>query len=348
MNLGLMLGERPATVPALDHLDGILRQVEAGQRNGFTHFVTGQHFLVPGARWLQPIPLLARLAAELDSDARLVTWVLISPLYPPVMLAEELATLDIVTRGRLVVGLGVGYRPEEYEALGVPYEERIPRFVEGIALLKELWTNDRVTFAGRFTTLEDVDVHVRPLQEPHIPLWIGAQRPAGIRRAARLGDAWAISGGIPLDELGDRFSIYAAELATVGKLLTPQPFRQEIVIGETRDDALAQARVRMAEHPGRVGSGPRAGNAPRDPLAGFVLGSPVECAAQLAAIADRFPVDPIIARALWPSMTIEDAVAYIDTLGRELLPLLREHRPPVGLARAARRPQTPLIRRDET
>src|SRR6202023_1226646 len=107
------------------HFQSLLRQVEAGQRNGFRSFVIGHHFIVPGgARWLHPVPLLARLAAEVDADVRLVSWILVSPLYPPVILAEELATLDIVTEGRLAVGLGVGYRPAEYEALGMGFDER--------------------------------------------------------------------------------------------------------------------------------------------------------------------------------------------------------------------------------
>ena len=92
-----------------------------------------QHFVFPDSRWLQPVPLLARLAAEVDPDVRLVTTVMIAPVYPPVLLAEELATLDIVSEGRLIVGLGAGYMREEYAAFGVPFEERFARLEECIA-----------------------------------------------------------------------------------------------------------------------------------------------------------------------------------------------------------------------
>jgi alkanesulfonate monooxygenase SsuD/methylene tetrahydromethanopterin reductase-like flavin-dependent oxidoreductase (luciferase family) len=323
-----MLGEQPASVSPRDHFESILRQVEAGQRNGFCCYVVGHHFVVSGgARWLHPVPLLARLAAEVDPDVQLVTWILVSPLYPPVLLAEELATLDIVTEGRLAVGLGVGYRPEEYAALGVPYAERNRRFEEGIAILKAMWTSDRVDYEGRFTTLRDAHVHVRPVQTPHPPIWIGAQSPGGIRRAAALGDAWAISPPGSLEVLRDRFNVYTTALADTGKSLRAQPFRQEIVIAGDRSQAAAEAGARTAAHYGsigRVGSGPRSG--PR-PGGGFVLGSAADCAAQLTAIADEFPVDPMIPRALWPSMNTDQAIVYIDTLGRELLPVLRDHRP---------------------
>ena len=138
MDFGIMLGDHPTSVSPREHFDGILRQVEAAQRAGITYLLIGQHFLFPGgSRWLQPVPPLARLAGEVDANTRLATQIMISPLYHPVMLAEELATLDIVTGGRLDVGLGLGYMPKEYETFGVPYDERIPRFVEGIELMRQ-------------------------------------------------------------------------------------------------------------------------------------------------------------------------------------------------------------------
>ena len=98
MKFGMLIGDVPREVDPLEQLDGILRQVEAGQRNGLSHFVIGHHFLYGDLRWLQPIPLLARLAGEIDEHVRLGMSVLLAPLYNPIVLAEELATLDIVTR----------------------------------------------------------------------------------------------------------------------------------------------------------------------------------------------------------------------------------------------------------
>src|SRR6185312_2357530 len=110
----VLLGDVPRSVTPREHLDQLLRQVAAAQRNGFTLLALGQHFLYGDIRWLQPVPTLARLAAEVEPSVRLATTVLVAPLHHPVVLAEELATLDIVTDGRLVVGLGLGYRKEEY------------------------------------------------------------------------------------------------------------------------------------------------------------------------------------------------------------------------------------------
>src|SRR6478609_957416 len=166
MDFGIMLGDHPTTVSPAEHFDGILRQAEAAQRNGITHLLVGQHFLFPGgSRWLQPVPMLARLAGEVDRDTRLATQIIISPLYHPVMLAEELATLDIVTQGRLDVGLGLGYMPHEFETFGVPFDERVARFEEGIELMRALWTSDRVDFEGTHYRVSNATVHIRPVQD---------------------------------------------------------------------------------------------------------------------------------------------------------------------------------------
>ena len=152
MDFGIILGDVPVTVSEKDHFDSILRQVQAAQRAGLNHILMGQHFIFERSRWLQPVPVLARLAGELDSHVRLVTQILIAPLYHPVMLAEELATLDVVTDGRLSVGLGLGYIPAEYEMFGVPFNERGARLNETIEILKLMWTQDRVSYQGNTST----------------------------------------------------------------------------------------------------------------------------------------------------------------------------------------------------
>src|SRR4051812_22895470 len=116
--IGLLLSDVPASVPPQQQFSDLQRIVAAAQRNGFTYIAIGQHFLYGDLRWLQPVPLLARLAAEVDPHIRLVTQILIAPLYHPVLLAEEIATLDVVTEGRLVFGAGLGYRPGGPSALG--------------------------------------------------------------------------------------------------------------------------------------------------------------------------------------------------------------------------------------
>src|SRR4030095_10870057 len=122
---------------------------------GWTDCTIGHHYLYGDRRWLQPVPTLARLAAELDDDVTLATTIIQAPLYPPVALAEELASIDIMTRGRLVVGVGAGYRADEFNALGVDFTQRFAMLDESVAVMKRLWTEDDVTHTGRFSRLGD-------------------------------------------------------------------------------------------------------------------------------------------------------------------------------------------------
>jgi alkanesulfonate monooxygenase SsuD/methylene tetrahydromethanopterin reductase-like flavin-dependent oxidoreductase (luciferase family) len=341
MDFGIMLGDHPTTVSPAEHFDGILRQVEAAQRNGITYLLVGQHFLFPGgSRWLQPVPMLARLAGEVDMDTRLATQIIISPLYHPVMLAEELATLDIVTQGRLDVGLGLGYMPHEFETLGVPFDERVARFEEGIELMRALWTRDRVDFEGTHYRLSDATVHIRPIQEPHPPLWLGAQSKVGIRRAARLGDAWPITPQVSAEDLPARVKIFADERAKHDKPFNRLPIRREIFVGRDRDDAMANA-VEIAQpwYLQMAAMGTKEVN--RDEIVAqmpevvarsFIFGSASECAAQLRAIGDQVPINPVVTRGNWPGMTTDDMIAYIETLGRELVPSMRDYRSTETLA----------------
>jgi alkanesulfonate monooxygenase SsuD/methylene tetrahydromethanopterin reductase-like flavin-dependent oxidoreductase (luciferase family) len=183
VQMGLLLSDVPASVPPVQQFRDVVRIAEAAQLGGFTYIAIGQHFLYGDLRWLQPVPLLARLAAEVNPDVKLVTQIMIAPLYHPVLLAEEIATLDVVTEGRLVFGVGLGYRPEEFDYLGVPFKQRAARMEESITLMKKLWTEDEVTFEGRFWSLDGVKPHLKPVQSPHPPIWIGAHSMAGTRRA---------------------------------------------------------------------------------------------------------------------------------------------------------------------
>lgn len=332
MESGIILSDLPTRVPVGEHLSSVLRQVEAAQQAGMTYVMIGQHFLFPGSRWLQPVPLLARLSGELDPHVRLATSVMLAPLYHPVVLAEELATLDIVSGGRLVVGLGTGYMPEEFEALGVPFDERVPRFEECIALLEALWTQDTVTFDGRFWQLRDAPVHLKPVQRPRPPLWIGAMRRPGVLRAARLGDGWLITPTATPEAVVSLVRLFAEERERLGKPLLPQPLRREIVVGTDRDDALARAAGMGREWYDRMVAIASPGFGPGQRLTtiddfvgtGFVTGTAADCVHEIRVIADQVPVNPVITRANWPGMTTDEAVAYIEGLGRELVPALRE------------------------
>ncbi|MEX5717068.1 LLM class flavin-dependent oxidoreductase [Geodermatophilus maliterrae] len=330
--VGMLLSDVPSTVPPAQQFDGVRRIVEAAQRVGMTYIAIGQHFLYGDLRWLQPVPLLARLAADCDRGTRLATQIMIAPLYHPVMLAEELATLDVVTEGRLVFGAGIGYRPEEFEYLGIPFKERAARTDEILELLVKLWTQDEVTHSGRFWQLDGVRPHLKPVQSPHPPIWVGAQSVAGARRAGRFGDAFPVTPEATYDEIEERFAAVREGFAARGKPFGPQPVRRNVQVAGSRDEALVEyARVSKGKYLSYASKGmTHAGDAEtldRDFLASVaqhaVVGSDAEVVAQLTDLCTRFPVDPLLLRPQWPSMSTEDTIAAIERLGREVVPAIR-------------------------
>jgi probable F420-dependent oxidoreductase len=135
---------------------------------------------------LEPIELLT-YAAAVTTRIRLGTAVLLTPVRSPVHLAKSLTTLDHLSHGRLLVGVGLGGNPHQYPAYGISAARRVARFLEGLEVVRRLWTEERVTFAGRFWTLDGVAQEPKPLQTPHPPLWFGAHHPDALRRAVRLG-----------------------------------------------------------------------------------------------------------------------------------------------------------------
>ena len=335
MQIGVILGDVHGSVSPREHLDGLLRQVEAVQRNGLTYVTIGHHYLYGDYRWLQPIPTLARLAAELDDSVTLGTAVIQVPLFHPIDLAEELATLDILTKGRLVVGMGAGYREDEFTAFGVDFPKRFAMMDEAIQIMRQLWTQDVVSFEGRFWSFQDGHTHIRPWQQPHPPLWVGAMGAAGVRRSARLGDGWPVTPETKIPEMVRLLSIYEDERERLGRPQARHPLRREIVPGPTSDAAFERfeymAKERLVAYAQRQLATRDAGQLTssfRDVAAKETfIGTPDECVAQIRELAAVVPIDPILVRAQWPHLTGDEVVAYLDDLGRDIVPAVREIEP---------------------
>ena len=146
---------------------------------------------------LEQLALMAFIAGKTER-LRLVTSVMILPYRNPVATAKTLATIDVLSRGRVTVGVGVGWLREEFEALGAAdFDRRGAVSDEYLRIFKALWTESPVSFAGEFYRFEDVRCLPEPVQKPHPPIWIGGHSKAALRRVARLGDGWHPVGANP-------------------------------------------------------------------------------------------------------------------------------------------------------
>jgi len=140
--------------------------------------------------YLEPLAVMAWLLAA-TRRLRVGTSVLVVPYRNPVVTAKQLATLDVLSGGRVIVGCGAGWWPEEFQALASPpFTERGAVTDEYIRLMKELWTREDPSFAGKYYQLRDVTLFPKPVQKPHPQVWIGGHGPAALRRAGELGDGW--------------------------------------------------------------------------------------------------------------------------------------------------------------
>jgi probable F420-dependent oxidoreductase len=145
--------------------------------------------MTPGMQWLDPIVTLSTVAAATER-VKLGTSVFVLPYRDPVTLAAELAALDVLSGGRLIFGIGVGWMREEFEAIGVPPDERGARTDEHLRVLRTLWTEDPASFRGRFTSFDGVVLATRPRTEGGPPIWVGGNSDPALRRALRFGEGW--------------------------------------------------------------------------------------------------------------------------------------------------------------
>jgi probable F420-dependent oxidoreductase len=195
--------------------------------------------------YYHPLAMLSYLSAT-TGRVMLGTSVLVLPYHHPVELAKYTATLDQMSGGRVTLGVGVGAMTEEFEALGVPMQQRGALTNECIAIMKELWTNPDPRYHSNRWNFSDLKFSPKPVQKPHIPLWIGGSSPGALRRAATLGDGWHPSGLSP-----EEFRIGREEVRKLATAAGRDPdavtmsLRVEVEVHGRPSSQRAQSRSRL-------------------------------------------------------------------------------------------------------
>jgi alkanesulfonate monooxygenase SsuD/methylene tetrahydromethanopterin reductase-like flavin-dependent oxidoreductase (luciferase family) len=309
-------------------------QVRMARDYGFSSVCVGQHFLTEYQK-LQPIPMLSRLAVE-SGDMRLLPGILLLPLFNPVYVAEELATLDVLSGGRVVFGIGVGYRDVEFEAFGVRKTERAARLEESLQVIKRLWTEDELSFEGRFFRIPKVEVRTRPLQRPHPPIWVAAQADAGVRRAARVGDVLFLNPQARISTLREQAELFRRTRQELGRPV-PQEMacHKEVFIAPDMDTALREGKPFLE---GKLKMYARWGQDRELPQAssgfaheGFdeirkdrvIVGDPEHCIEEFRRYNKEVGINHFSCVLNWPGMQNWQILRSIQLLGERVLPALR-------------------------
>ena len=321
MKVGLFLNTQfPEGDNVAAHVPALVEQVRAARDAGFKSLWFPHHWLTYPMQMLQIAPTMGYLAAYAEGMT-IGPNILILPPQNPMHVAEEAATLDVLTGGNYILGLGLGYRQPEFDAFGIPLAERAPRFNEAIALMKRLWTEDKLTHHGRFYTVNDAGLSLKPVREGGPPLYIAGQADVSVRRAARIGDAWLIVNSSGLGTTVPLMKTYRAALAEYGRTATDFPITVECHVGESHRAAFEECRGPLQYKYNAYAAwgldGQQEAPLPFTEFARdrFIIGDTVSVKEEIARYCELLGVNHFIMRCQWPGLPVERALASIRRLG---------------------------------
>jgi alkanesulfonate monooxygenase SsuD/methylene tetrahydromethanopterin reductase-like flavin-dependent oxidoreductase (luciferase family) len=250
----------------------------------------------------------------------------------PVTVASELASLDVLNSGKSFFGFGLGYRDDELNAFNLTKTQRFHRFVEGVEIIKRLWTENNVNFEGTAFKLKNVSVDPKPLQKPRPPIWIAANSDAAVARAATIGDGWMIGPHSAIDELERQVELCRQTWSVAGKPGSPAiPIIRETFVAKTRKEATEKARPCLEQLYRTIYLKWKQNEAMSDPSelswafdrlskGRFILGSPEECIEQIKEYESRLGVDYILPRFDWtPGLPQQEILNSMRLFGEKVI-----------------------------
>jgi len=323
----------------VEHNDGYrtfaesLAQIELAEQRGFGTALVSEHHLVENGYFPAPFVTLSAIAMK-TRKIRIGSGIIILPLYDPLHVAEHGAVLDVISDGRFTLGVGQGYRKQEFDAFQVPLPDRPGRMRESVEAIRALWTQPTVNLQGMHFTYKDVMVRPQPKQKPNPPIWVAAKKKSAVRLAAQVGDAWFADPITSLKVLKERVVDYKAALKESNKAGTEFsfPLMREVYCAETDDKAWEEAREPMLyvyrEYLQWGHMLDDDGNAvpPGDERAlgllrsRFIVGSPETCVKEFLKYQKELGVTDFVMRMKFPGLPHERVLNSINLLADKVMP----------------------------
>ena len=305
----------------------LLDQIAYAETLGFHSIWLTEHHFVEDGYTPAPVPLMAAIAAR-TTRVEISTDILLLPFYNALRLAEELATVDIIANGRAMVGIGMGYRDEEFAAFGQRRAERVRRTVEGIEVLRAAWSEGPASYSGRHYAFENIDVMPKPVRPGGVPIWLASASEPAARRAARMG--------LHLLPQGDRTTAYAPWLDELSKLgRDPAEFRIGMIkpcfVADSRDDPMwatvsERERYRWGTYRPWIAAANFAAPAPgtQQPIdQSWFVGSPAELVEKIGRFRESIPVTDFISWGCPPGMDPAEMRPRLERFAAEVIPHFR-------------------------
>lgn len=320
MKVGLFINTQfPEGTDVAARIPEMVEQVKVARDAGFRSLWFPHHWLTYPMQMLQITPLMGYIAAHAQGMTIGPNILILTP-QNPMHVAEEAATLDVLTGGNYILGLGLGYRQPEFDAFRISQTERGARFNEQIGLMKRLWTEDKVTHEGRFYTVKDAGIGVKPIRAGGPPLYIAGQADVAVKRAARVGDAWLIVNSRGLSETIPLMNTYKAALAEYGRRPIDYPITVECYVGANNATAHEECRVPLQYKYNAYASWGLQGRQTETTFEDFardkfIIGDKVKVKEEIARYHEVLGVDHFVMRCQWPGLPQEQTLATIRRLG---------------------------------
>jgi probable F420-dependent oxidoreductase len=308
-----------------------LEEVTRAEELGFDSVWMEEHHSVTNHYWPSPLTILAGYASR-TSRMMLGTDIVVAPFHHPVRLAEDVALLDVMSNGRMTLGIAIGYKPDEFALYGVDLAKRGARFEEQLAIIRGLWTEEHVSFKGRYYTVEG-RLEPKPVTRPHPPLWIGGWGDLTLKRAATLADNWIPGPTADLRRLlaGKRSFLEHRRTAGRADPVTEWPLTRDVIIAETDQRAreLAEAHIMVAYRREYAGGWRHpfidagiATDLDRLMEDRFIIGGPDQVIAKIRRFVEQYGMTHLICRLFFPGMPHAHIMRELELLSREVMPAI--------------------------
>ncbi len=309
-----------------------LEEVVKAEDLGFDSVWMEEHHSVTDHYWPSPLTVLAGYATR-TTRLLLGTDIIVAPFHHPVRLAEDAAMVDVMSNGRLILGVAIGYKPDEFALYGAELEKRGARFEEQLGILKALWSGQRVTHKGPFYTVEG-RLEPPPVSRPHPRLWIGGWGDLTLKRAATLADNWIPGPTADLARLLKGKRAFLDNRAAAGRTesIAEWPLTRDVIIADTDAKAreLAERHI-MISYRREYAGGWRhpfidasiATDLDKLMADRFIIGGPDQCVAQVRRFVEDYGMTHLICRTFFPGMPHEHILRELDLIARHVMPAFR-------------------------